>query len=97
MQHGPSGVDAASTVTPMDLAVLKEQIERGEYRVDPTAVADALLRRLRAFAQNECSYPDSGPSAPANTTPGGPSTTDPIQVMFASLFWLGGGRQAHSS
>jgi hypothetical protein len=79
----------------MDPAVLREQIERGEYRVDPTAVADAVMRRLRAFAQNECSYPASGPSASANTTPAGPSTTDPIRVMFVNLF--GPGRQAHNS
>ena len=26
---------------------LKQQIEAGEYRVDPTAVADAIVRRLR--------------------------------------------------
>ena len=72
--------------------MLKEQIERGEYRVDTTAVADALLRRL---TQNACSYPASGPSASANTTPGGPSSTDPIQVMLLSL--LPPGRQTHNS
>jgi hypothetical protein len=75
----------------MDPAVLKEQIEKGEYRVDATAVADALLRRL----QNACSYPASGPSASRNTTPGSPSTTDPIHVMLLGL--LGPGRQAQSS
>jgi Anti-sigma-28 factor, FlgM len=30
---------------------IKHRIERGEYRVDPRAVADALLRRLRESAQ----------------------------------------------
>ena len=29
---------------------LKQQIEAGEYRVDPTAVADAIVRRLREAA-----------------------------------------------
>jgi hypothetical protein len=29
---------------------LKQQIEAGEYRVDPTAVADAIVRRLRDSA-----------------------------------------------
>ena len=29
---------------------LKQQIEAGEYRVDPTAVADAIVRRLRDAA-----------------------------------------------
>ncbi|MBV9607388.1 MAG: flagellar biosynthesis anti-sigma factor FlgM [Solirubrobacterales bacterium] len=71
--------------------MLREQIARGEYRVDTTAVADALLRRL----QTECSYPASGPSASRKTRPGSPSTTDPIHVMLRGL--LGPGRQAHSS
>lgn len=75
----------------MDPAMLKELIEKGEYRVDTTAVADALLRRL----QNTCSYPASGASASANTTPGGPLSTDPIQVMLLSL--LPPGRQTHNS
>jgi anti-sigma28 factor (negative regulator of flagellin synthesis) len=30
----------------MNTAKLKEQIEKGEYEVDPAAVADAMLRRL---------------------------------------------------
>jgi hypothetical protein len=29
---------------------LRQQIEAGEYRVDPTAVADAIVRRLRDIA-----------------------------------------------
>ena len=29
---------------------LKEQIERGEYSVDPTSVADAIVRRVRELA-----------------------------------------------
>jgi anti-sigma-28 factor FlgM len=29
---------------------IKEKIERGEYRVDPLAVADAILRRLHELA-----------------------------------------------
>lgn len=71
----------------MDTARLKQQIESGEYRVDPAAVADAILRRLAASrqapqsSQNECSYPDSSPpSASTNATAGDPSTTDPIHV-----------------
>ena len=61
----------------MDPAMLKQQIDSGEYRVDPRAVADAILRRV---TQNECSYPDNGRSASRNATSGAPSTTDPIQV-----------------
>jgi hypothetical protein len=56
----------------MDPAGLKEQIEKGEYSVDPKAVADAMLRRLRQHVQNECSYPTNGSSASENTTPAGP-------------------------
>jgi hypothetical protein len=29
---------------------IKEEIEQGTYRVDPKAVADAILRRLRELA-----------------------------------------------
>jgi hypothetical protein len=81
----------------MDPAVLKQQIEKGEYQVDPSAVADAMLRRLRAFAQSACSYPTSGSSASTNATPGGPSMTDPIQVAFANLFVLPRGTHTQSS
>jgi hypothetical protein len=69
---------------------IKEQIERGNYRVDPAAVADAILRRMRGLehpggrprgAQNRCSYPDSCSSSPSTKlTPRAPGTTDPIQV-----------------
>ncbi len=85
-------VDASTTFhwerIAMNTAKLKEQIENGEYEVDPAAVADAMLRRLhglgepraRELAQNECSYPDSSPSPSVNTRPGGPSTTKPTHV-----------------
>jgi hypothetical protein len=79
---------------------LKQQIEAGEYLVDPTAVADAIVRRLRDAAtghtgavrrndraerlrgngQNACSYPNSSSEPSVNTTPAGPSTTEPIKV-----------------
>lgn len=32
------------------VADMREKIERGEYRVEPTAVADAILRRLQELA-----------------------------------------------
>ncbi len=77
---------------------IKSQVERGLYRVDPRQTADAMIRWFSTPAaeqpsgggpfrpQNECSYPDSGPSASTNVAPGVPSTTDPIQVkpLFGS-------------
>jgi len=66
------------------LTGIRDQIERGEYHVDAAAVADAIMRRLRELAdarpapQNECSYPDSGPSESTNATPGSPCTADPM-------------------
>jgi hypothetical protein len=77
----------------MDPAMLKQLIDTGEYRVDPAAVAEALLRRV----QNECSYPASGPSASRKTTPGGPSSADPIQVRLLDWFALAAGTQTHNS
>ena len=72
----------------MDPAVLKQQIEKGEYEVDPSAVADAMLRRLRALRSERVLVSDQRPSASTNATPGGPSTTDPTQVAFVNLFAL---------
>jgi len=42
-------------MTPMDadrkkVAEMSEKIRAGEYRVEPVAVADAILRQLRALA-----------------------------------------------
>jgi len=93
MEHRRDRADPSSKVIVMEPATLKEQIEKGEYRVDPTAVADALLSRL----QNTCSYPASGPPESVNTTPAGPSTTEPIQVRLLRALALAAGTQAHSS
>ena len=60
------------------MAGIKEQIERGQYQVDPGAVADAILRRLGQgwplldgpSAYNKCSYPEkSAPERPNRTPP----------------------------
>lgn len=68
---------------------LKSQVDHGEYRVDPPAVADAMIqwylgppqnRRRRSRSQNECSNPDNGSSPSTNTTPGAPASTEPIRV-----------------
>ncbi len=70
---------------------LRELIDRGQYRIDPYVIADAIIRwaalepqtEPTVLAQKECSKPASGPSAPAKTASTGPSTTDPIQVRLA--------------
>ena len=82
------------------VADMREQINQADYRVEPQAVADALLRHLRELAaarsehvtpderawarahevQAECSYPERGPLAPQNATPGRPATTRPTTV-----------------
>lgn len=68
---------------------LKTQVETGQYRVDPHTIADAIIGWFAAWprgfsrdldAQKECSKPDSGSSVSVNSTPGAPSTTDPIQA-----------------
>ena len=93
-------------------AMLRAQIAQGEYRVDPHAIADAILRRVRLVqideqrsGQKECSYPASVPprSTSPKTTPGGPSMTRPIQVRpvlataVSALLRADSGIQAHSS
>ncbi len=76
------------------LHTLKSQVDDGEYRVDPPAVADAMLRwyldpapsrRRWLRPQNECSKPDRGSSPSMNTVPGAPSTTDPITLRSLRL------------
>jgi len=84
------------------LAELKQLIERGDYEVEPYAVADAIVERLRGLAaaasladepQNECSKPDNSPSASVNTTPAEPGSTRPTQVnrwLWSAAAALGG-------
>jgi uncharacterized Zn-binding protein involved in type VI secretion len=76
---------------------IKRQIESGEYRVDPYAIADAMIRWCqlevesagrrvpRARTQNECSKPESSPAASVKTTPEAPSTTVPITLRPAAV------------
>jgi hypothetical protein len=113
MQIAPGAVDPSGTVhleaIAMNPATLKEQIEKGEYEVDPVMVADAMLRRLHALreTQKECSNPRSGPAESVNTTSPEPSSTDPIQVKrvpkfrgpfaLSSIFAMRAGTHAHSS
>jgi Anti-sigma-28 factor, FlgM len=87
------------------LAELKQKIDRGEYVVDPWAIADALVERLRAASfrahesQKECSYPDSSSSASVNTMPARPSRTRPTHVTrwLSSTLTALGGMQTQSS
>jgi hypothetical protein len=84
-------------MSPHKITEIKRQIESGQYRVDPYAVADAMIRWCqleiesagrrvpRARTQNECSKPESSPAASVKTTPAGPSTTVPITLRAAAV------------
>ena len=87
--------DPMNGVNPHKVTEIKRQIESGQYRVDPYAIADAMIRWCqletesagrrvpRARAQNECSNPVRSPAASVNTASAGPSTTVPIKVRAA--------------
>jgi len=70
---------------------LGELVDRGQYRIDPYVVADAIIRWAglgpevgpTAHAQKECSKPANGSSDPVKMVSAGPSTTDPIHVRLA--------------
>jgi Anti-sigma-28 factor, FlgM len=72
----------------MRITDLRQRIARGEYTVEPSAVADAIIRRgrqrafERAAFQRLCSNPISGEElvASMNTAPGAPATTRPTNV-----------------
>lgn len=85
------------------MAAIKQQIERGDYRVDPGVVADAIVRRIGLPAQNACSYPDSPLAESTNATPLSPCVTRPIQVRRSPRLGLAfrlratAGTHTHSS
>jgi Anti-sigma-28 factor, FlgM len=59
-----------SATTPMDedrkkVADMTDKIRRGEYRVEPVAVADAILRRLRDMAAARSEHVTPGDCASA--------------------------------
>jgi len=62
---------------------IQEKVARGEYQVDPTAVADAIVRRVRAYTK--LSYPYSSSVESMNAAPGGPSTARPTHEMGDAL------------
>lgn len=73
------------------MLAIKYQVQTGQYRVDARLVADAILARMRhrtapeAPAQKACSKPEMRSCASRKTTSGGPSTTDPTQVISPLL------------
>ncbi len=74
---------------------IRRQLETGQYRIDPHAIADAMIRwaevelesggrrRPRARTQKECSKPESSSSLSMKMAPAGPSTTVPITARPA--------------
>lgn len=67
----PIGLLSMQEGNPMDqdrekVADIKAKVQHGRYEVDPTAVADALLRRLREDAQARAQWlrpiPDAVPN-----------------------------------
>lgn len=66
---------------------LKQRIKRGEYTVDPRAVADAILQRARRRAnQTECSYP-AKPSPSSPPRPSGTSTNNTPGSRWLRVTW----------
>ncbi len=64
------------------LTELSRRVAAGEYEVDPTVVADAIVLRMRRAAnQIECSYPASVADPSMNRSPAVPAPTRPIQVI----------------
>lgn len=60
--------------TPMDedrkkVADMTEKVRRGEYRVEPGLVADAILRQLRALAAARAEHVCSGERASVSDAP----------------------------
>jgi hypothetical protein len=79
---------------PKRLNEIKRLVAKGEYRIDPQQIAEAMIRwaefeldpatrRSRREPQNVCSKPDSPSSASAKMAAAGPSVTDPIHVRLA--------------
>ena len=82
-------------MNPNKVTEIKRQLENGQYRIDPYAIADAMIRWAeleiesagrrvpRARSQNECSKPESRSPASVKMAPAGPSTTVPITLRPA--------------
>lgn len=83
-------------MSPNKVTEIKRQLEQGQYRVDPYAVADAMIRwaeleiesagrRVPRARQKECSNPSSSSPASLNIAPAGPSTTLPTTLSGAMV------------
>jgi hypothetical protein len=89
--------DVADLIKPNKVTEIKRQLESGQYRIDPYAIADAmirwaeqdldaLVRRVpRAQAQKACSNPERSRGASVKTAPGAPSRTVPTRLRAAIL------------
>lgn len=81
--------------SPTKVTEIKRQLESGQYRVDPYAIADAMIRWAelelesagrrvpRARSQNVCSKPERSRGASVKTAPAGPPRTAPIRLRAA--------------
>ena len=84
--------ELGDAMSPNKVNLIKQQLESGQYRIDPYAIADAMIRwaelelesagrRIpRARSQSACSKPESSCGASVKTAPGGPSQTVPIRL-----------------
>jgi Anti-sigma-28 factor, FlgM len=84
-------------MSPTKVTHIKRQLETGLYRVDPYAVADAMIRRAelelelagqrapRMRAQRACSNPTNPLVASVKRAPAGPSTTVPTKLRAAVI------------
>jgi Anti-sigma-28 factor, FlgM len=89
--------DVAENMNPNKVTEIKQQLDSGQYRVDPYAIADAMIRWAeleleaagrrvpRGRAQNACSNPTRSPGASGKTVPRGPSRTVPTRLRAAIL------------
>lgn len=89
--------DVVDAMNPHKVTEIKRQLEAGEYRIDPYAIADAMIRWAelelesgarrapRARSQNVCSNPERSRGASVKTASGRPSRTVPTRLRAAIL------------
>lgn len=84
-------------MNPNKVTEIKRQLESGQYRVDPYAIADAMIRWAelelestgrrvpRGRSQSVCSKPERVRGASVKTAAAGPSRTVPTRLRAAIL------------